>query len=324
MGNDRYKEIQLYEGDEPFIFVSYKHDDPAYDDEIYRILSELSGQGYRIWFDRALHLGDVWEEELSDHLARCHVLLAMISNSYFDSMYSRVELKSALEMEKTIFPLWWEELRQDINRKYSLTVRALKETQFVPGSEWRQLYDREAFAVCRADRSGGPESREEAPGPGADGSIRVRVPVKDSGPLEPEVALHTEEPDQKKRFGGLTYSKEAAERIMGENVDRVRELRADLTDLLARDGVDARPAYRTAKTVVTVVEEQVGYYPFWNYEANQAIHLFKRENDVFLRQLRDAGEKNKPLSDGLRRSLEIFAGRFDEVVRSMEKCLGAS
>ena len=53
------EKISVYQGDNPFVFVSYAHKDS---DAVYRILRLLQGRGLRIWYDEGITPGSEWPE----------------------------------------------------------------------------------------------------------------------------------------------------------------------------------------------------------------------------------------------------------------------
>ena len=51
-----------YKGDEPYVFISYAHDDSNL---IYPIIGELQKKGLRVWYDEGIEVGTHWDEIIS-------------------------------------------------------------------------------------------------------------------------------------------------------------------------------------------------------------------------------------------------------------------
>ncbi len=71
-----------YEGDKPYIFVSYAHAD---NDKVLPVLSDMHRRGYNIWYDEGIEVGSEWQECIASHLADAHLVVAFISNAYMRS-----------------------------------------------------------------------------------------------------------------------------------------------------------------------------------------------------------------------------------------------
>ena len=57
-----------YEGDEPYIFVSYAHDDAGL---VYAEITQLKDAGFHIWYDEGISPGSEWTEALGNAIKRC-------------------------------------------------------------------------------------------------------------------------------------------------------------------------------------------------------------------------------------------------------------
>ena len=61
-----------YQGDEPYIFVSYSHTDSS---SVFPELSRLKNQGFNIWYDEGIEAGTEWREELGKAIVNAGVFL---------------------------------------------------------------------------------------------------------------------------------------------------------------------------------------------------------------------------------------------------------
>ena len=86
-----------YQGNEPYIFVSYPHKDSSI---VMPIIQTLRDHGYRVWYDAQIELGRPWENSLASHIRHCAAFIAMLSPHYLDSANCCDELYFARECNK--------------------------------------------------------------------------------------------------------------------------------------------------------------------------------------------------------------------------------
>ena len=95
-----FEYFKPYEGDKPYIFISYAHAD---DDVVLPIVSDMHKHGYNIWYDEGIEVGSEWQESIASHLVDAHLVVAFISNAYMNSDNCRREMHYALAKKiKTI------------------------------------------------------------------------------------------------------------------------------------------------------------------------------------------------------------------------------
>ena len=95
-----------YEGDEPFIFVSYKRQDIA---RIAPVMESLTVAGCHIWYDRGIPGGAEWDAVIEEKLTRCQLVLLFVSQLAVESKYVRREVKFADSLNKPILSVKLEE-----------------------------------------------------------------------------------------------------------------------------------------------------------------------------------------------------------------------
>lgn len=69
---------QVYNGDKPYIFVSYSHRDTA---RVLPLLEAMMERGYRIWYDQGIEAGSEWADNIARHLKDCFAFVAFTSGS---------------------------------------------------------------------------------------------------------------------------------------------------------------------------------------------------------------------------------------------------
>lgn len=82
-----------YEGDQPYLFVSYCHKDKQ---SVLPVLRFLQDEGIRIWYDTGIDPGTEWPEVIADHLDQSSVFLAFISPNSLESHNCRKEFNFAM------------------------------------------------------------------------------------------------------------------------------------------------------------------------------------------------------------------------------------
>lgn len=87
------------EGSEPFLFVSYAHEDAAM---VFEDLKPLHDAGYRIWFDDGIHPGEDWIEALANHINQSALVLFFASVASAASKHCRRELHFSIDSDKPI------------------------------------------------------------------------------------------------------------------------------------------------------------------------------------------------------------------------------
>ncbi|MBQ4158104.1 MAG: toll/interleukin-1 receptor domain-containing protein, partial [Clostridia bacterium] len=95
-----------YEGTEPFIFVSYCHEDKK---RIHPLLEQMVRDSYRIWYDENMHAGEDSADNIENHLEDCAVVIAFISENYSLSHSCRSELTYALKCRKKVISVLIED-----------------------------------------------------------------------------------------------------------------------------------------------------------------------------------------------------------------------
>ncbi|MEJ2130524.1 MAG: TIR domain-containing protein, partial [Gammaproteobacteria bacterium] len=86
-----------YRGDEPYVFVSYSHDDAHV---VYPELLWLKQQGFNIWYDEGINAGSEWRAEIARAIENCALLLFYVSPGSVNSPHCIRELNFALDEHK--------------------------------------------------------------------------------------------------------------------------------------------------------------------------------------------------------------------------------
>jgi len=138
-----------YEGNEPFVFFSYSHKDA---DRVYPILEQMVRDGFRVWYDDGNHAGDDWLENIGQHLNRCTVCLAMLSENSEQSHNCKKEVSFAVQCNKKLLAVMLEKFAMTIGMRLQLsTIHYLEKTDYPSNAALlNKLYESDCLRECRA------------------------------------------------------------------------------------------------------------------------------------------------------------------------------
>jgi hypothetical protein len=136
------------------VFVSYSHQDEKFlgPRSLLGALKGLESEAVEFWTDRAITVGDKWDDEIKRRISTSHIALILVSQSYLDSPYCQnTEIKMFLqEAEKrglVIFPIMlsrceWERHEWLSNRQFLPDGGKNIEEHFTPsGKRWSLFYE---------------------------------------------------------------------------------------------------------------------------------------------------------------------------------------
>jgi TolB-like protein/tetratricopeptide (TPR) repeat protein len=121
------KPFPAYSGDEPYIFVCYSHDDIGV---VYPEIGWLQERGINLWYDEGISAGRVWRAEIAQAIDACSIVLYYVSKSSLDSAHCNREINLALDQDKTILPVYLEDVELTDDLRVGLSrVQALNRAQ---------------------------------------------------------------------------------------------------------------------------------------------------------------------------------------------------
>ncbi len=133
--------MAVYEGNEPYIFVSYAHKDTP---TVLPIIEGLQKSGFRVWYDGGIEAGTEWPEYIAEHLERCAVALLFISESALASRNCIREINFAISEGRDMLAIYLSDVKLSSGMKMQLgTIQAMYYNRFL---------NRESFiaALCGA------------------------------------------------------------------------------------------------------------------------------------------------------------------------------
>lgn len=99
-------EVVSYEGEEPYIFVSYSHKDA---EQVREVLKRIDREKFRLWYDDTMEIGEDFRRELQEKVEKCHAFLLFVSPWSMQSKYCGMEIITAFKNNKRIFPVYLDD-----------------------------------------------------------------------------------------------------------------------------------------------------------------------------------------------------------------------
>ena len=185
-GEGSMMKVPSYEGNEPFIFISYAHKDSA---QVLKVLSYLRSRGLRIWYDDGIAPGSELPEYIATHLDKAEAVISFITENSVNSPNCRREITFALSRNKPFVSVFLE--KTDIPLGLELQISAQQSVlryNFSSEEDFlKKLYSTPAFEPCLEKPH--PEAEEPAK-PQAAGNEAGKAPEMSADQAErtPEVS----------------------------------------------------------------------------------------------------------------------------------------
>ena len=99
-----------YDGTEPYIFVSYAHEDSNI---VIPILEAMNQRGYRIWYDKGIRWAEDWRKAIAEKIKNAAVCLAFHSVASSKSNHCQVEVREIVRRNKNIVSVYLDDVTMD-------------------------------------------------------------------------------------------------------------------------------------------------------------------------------------------------------------------
>ncbi len=104
-----------------YIFLSYAHKKHG---QVKDIIDALQREGYDIWYDTHLELGDRYNQTIGEKIRDCTVFMCILTKEYGESKYCRKEIGLAIETyEKPIIPVYVDSMDSTIPEGIKLLLQ---------------------------------------------------------------------------------------------------------------------------------------------------------------------------------------------------------
>ncbi len=107
-----------YKGDQPYVFVSYAHDDAEL---VYQEIVRLREVGFNIWYDEGISPGATWRDEVALALTQCKIFLYFITPRSVASSNCLKEVNFSLSRERKILAVHLEPTELPLGLELSLS-----------------------------------------------------------------------------------------------------------------------------------------------------------------------------------------------------------
>ncbi len=111
--------VRAYEGDEPYIFVSYAHKDSG---KVLPVIRALYDRKYRVWYDEGIAPGSEWPHNIERHLKNASAVIVFISENSILSRNCDNEVDTSIDSDKDIIQISLD----SVSRHKLLQKEALK------------------------------------------------------------------------------------------------------------------------------------------------------------------------------------------------------
>ncbi len=91
--------VRAYEGNDPYIFVSYAHKDS---ERVLPVIHQLYERKYRVWYDEGIKPGSEWPKNIAIHLQKAAAVLVFVSKNSLASPNCKNEISRAPKDKKMI------------------------------------------------------------------------------------------------------------------------------------------------------------------------------------------------------------------------------
>ena len=98
--------LNIYDGDKPYLFISYSHADETV---VFPLIAGIQEAGYRLWLDRGIEVGTEWSNNIADRLSRCEAVIFFVSKRSVQSENCLDEIACAKSHKKPAVLIYLEE-----------------------------------------------------------------------------------------------------------------------------------------------------------------------------------------------------------------------
>ena len=114
---------EIYEGSEPYIFISYAHKDT---DIVMPLIRGLQEAGFRVWYDAGIEAGTEWPEYIADHLYESKCVICFITQNALESPNCRREINYSIDIRRNMLVIYLEKVTLSRGMQMQLnTLQAL-------------------------------------------------------------------------------------------------------------------------------------------------------------------------------------------------------
>ena len=135
--------IPAYQGDEPYIFVSYAHKDH---DRVFTEIKRFNDDGYHVWYDEGITPGNEWTDEIASALSKCSLFIVFLTKNSVKSSNVADEINYVIDEGIPAIAIYLEEcelqggLKLRFQRKQAIMNYQMPEEEYI--YKYRKSFDR--------------------------------------------------------------------------------------------------------------------------------------------------------------------------------------
>jgi len=148
--------FEAYNGDQPYIFISYAHKDSTL---VFDEITALHEAGYNIWYDEGIEASNEWPEEIANAVIGCTTFLVFVSPRSTASVNCRNEINLALNEDKPFLAVHLEESALPPGLRLRMgDLQAILKYKLPQDRYEKKLYDTLDHLLGRKKKKSRPES----------------------------------------------------------------------------------------------------------------------------------------------------------------------
>lgn len=136
--------FKAYEGDKPFLFVSYAHVNKLH---VYPIIDYLNKTGINIWYDEGIPISENWKKVIVENIEKCKAFLVFITPQILNSDYVQKEINFALKRQKPFFPVYLKETKLPGELEFEISDLQHLNKYLMPESEFYNKLQKELSSL---------------------------------------------------------------------------------------------------------------------------------------------------------------------------------
>lgn len=136
-----------YQGDEPYIFLSYSRKNR---DEALEIIKILQMQGCRVWYDEGILPGKEWEDYIASKVENCFYFFSLVTDDYLESQNCLDELFLSREEQKNQLFIYEKNVNLPRNLKLRYgRIQAIEKFKYTDTSEFiHKILSTDGIEIC--------------------------------------------------------------------------------------------------------------------------------------------------------------------------------
>lgn len=207
--------IKAYNGDMPYIFISYSHKDT---DIVLQMVSQMQEDGFRVWYDEGIKPGTEWDDFIASKINGSSYFLAFLSENYLNSSNCKDEMNYARDHVENILLVYLESvsLPSGMEMRFGRSQAILAFNYEVKNDFFNKLYLSKDIGLCKGDDAVGivEESLENIPTETYSGTSDAMPRIVKEDRPEPEPVKETTIPEIKVERVPATESRFENKKLM--------------------------------------------------------------------------------------------------------------